>query len=130
MAYCPITVNDTLSGWTIPDLPDDCSGALSVYCSPSANAPMPSSTVFPSTCSPAYWEAALSSTAASNTATTTGYGAPGPTQTGEPSNCDAWYVVQPNDSCDGVVSKYGNFTLSQFYRYVGALSPFFFPQPY
>ena len=57
------------------------------------------------------------------TTTTAGNGAPAPTQTGEPSNCDAWYVVQPNDTCEAVVSKYGNFTLSQFYRYVGAMGP-------
>jgi hypothetical protein len=25
--------------------------------------------------------------------------------------------VQSGDTCDGVVTKYGNFTLSQFYRY-------------
>ncbi|KAK3934138.1 hypothetical protein QBC46DRAFT_274422 [Diplogelasinospora grovesii] len=113
LVYCPITNNDAQNGWTIPDLPDNCTSALSVYCSPSSNATTPPSTVFPTTCSPAYWDSLLSSTAVR----TTTNGAPGPTQSGEPSNCDAWYLVQANDTCDAVVSKYGNFTLAQFYSW-------------
>ncbi len=113
LVYCPITSNDTQNGWTVPDLPDDCSGALEIYCSPSSNATVPPSTVFPTTCSPAYWDGLLSSTAGSMTTTD---GPPGPTQPGEPSTCDAWYLVQENDTCSAVVAKYGNFTLAQFYR--------------
>ncbi|KAH8889139.1 hypothetical protein GQ53DRAFT_825896 [Thozetella sp. PMI_491] len=114
MAYCPITSNDTLAGWTIPDLPDNCTSALSLYCSPTANATMLPSTTFPTTCSPAYWDGLLSTTAPS---TTTNGGPPGPTQTGIAPNCDAWYVVVAGDTCDGIVSKYGNLTLAQFYSW-------------
>lgn len=109
------TTNNTQNDWTAPDLPDDCSSALEIYyCSPSSGATVPSSTVLPTTCSRVYWIGLLSSTAAEPTTTTTA-GPPGPTQSGEPSNGDAWYLVQAGDTCSAVVAKYGNFTLAQFY---------------
>ncbi|KAK0717314.1 hypothetical protein B0T26DRAFT_775514 [Lasiosphaeria miniovina] len=110
-------MNDTLAGWTIPDLPDNCTSALSVYCSPSSGATMPQTTTFLTTCSPAYWENLLSATSTANATTTTPGGPPGPAQTGVAANCDAWYVVQANDNCQAIVAKFGNFTLVQFYSW-------------
>ncbi|KAH8698612.1 hypothetical protein BGW36DRAFT_148853 [Talaromyces proteolyticus] len=42
-------------------------------------------------------------------------GAPSPTQSGLTSNCDAFYFVESGDYCAAIVSKFGNFTLDQFY---------------
>ncbi|KAH1765798.1 hypothetical protein KXX41_003141 [Aspergillus fumigatus] len=44
-------------------------------------------------------------------------GGPYPTQTGLISTCNAFYAVQPGDYCEGIVTAYGNFTLSQFYQW-------------
>ncbi|CRG89537.1 LysM domain protein [Talaromyces islandicus] len=40
---------------------------------------------------------------------------PSPTQPGLISTCDAYYFVESGVSCSGIVSEFGNFTLSQFY---------------
>lgn len=87
LVYCPITYNDTMSGWSAYDLPDDCLDGLLEYCSPSINATMPASTSFPASCSPAYWDAQLtaSSTAALTPSTSS---ASVPEQTGIPTNCE------------------------------------------
>ncbi|RAK97321.1 uncharacterized protein BO80DRAFT_482371 [Aspergillus ibericus CBS 121593] len=42
---------------------------------------------------------------------------PSPTQTGLISTCDAFYYVQPGDSCWAIANSYGNFTLDQFYSW-------------
>ncbi|ETS82828.1 hypothetical protein PFICI_04704 [Pestalotiopsis fici W106-1] len=117
LVYCPISYNDTMDGWTIPDLPDTCADALSSYCQPPADATMPPSTSFDATCYPSYWDNLATATGTSVATTTTTSGPPGPTQTGVASDCDAWYVVQDNDSCSGIVEMYGNFTLDQFYSW-------------
>ncbi|OAA41492.1 LysM domain-containing protein [Beauveria brongniartii RCEF 3172] len=103
--YCPISHDDFLGGWTIPDLPANCSSALGKYCSPAANATMPSSTVFPTTCSPAYYISQLSSS-----------GPPAPTGDGTVKDCKSWYVVANGDTCQKVVDKYG-ISLAQFYSW-------------
>lgn len=43
--------------------------------------------------------------------------APSPTQSGLISTCDAYYSVEKGDYCAGIVSKFGNFTLTQFYTW-------------
>ncbi|GIC89055.1 putative LysM domain protein [Aspergillus udagawae] len=48
---------------------------------------------------------------------TTSVWAPYPTQTGLISTCNAFYDVQSGDYCQGIVTAYGNFTLSQFYQW-------------
>lgn len=52
--------------------------------------------------------------------------APSPTQSGLISTCDAYYFVESGDYCSGIVSKFGNFTLSQFYDWNPYVIPFFF----
>jgi len=73
--YCPITADDYSAGWTIYDLPDNCTDALLEYCNPTVNATMLPSTSFPKTCSPTYYEGntatASSTTAPSTTAPST-----------------------------------------------------------
>ncbi|KAF7183838.1 hypothetical protein CNMCM7691_004260 [Aspergillus felis] len=116
LVYCPITYDDTMSGWSPYDLPDDCLDGLLEYCSPSINATMPASTSFPASCSPAYWDAQVTaSSTAPLTPSTSSVSVP--EQTGIPTNCDAYYVVQANDTCAGIVSAFGNFTLTQFYSW-------------
>lgn len=46
---------------------------------------------------------------------------PGPTMTGEPANCNNWYLVQNGDSCATVESKFG-ITLAQFLAWNPAVS--------
>ena len=40
--------------------------------------------------------------------------APGPTQTGQPSDCNAWYVAQKGDDCS-IAAAAGGITLDEFY---------------
>jgi hypothetical protein len=42
---------------------------------------------------------------------------PSPTQSGLISTCDAYYFVESGDYCSGIVSKFGNFTATQFYNW-------------
>lgn len=44
-------------------------------------------------------------------------GTPSPIQPGLISTCDAYYFVEAGDYCSAIVSKFGNFTLSQFYTW-------------
>lgn len=53
--------------------------------------------------------------------------APSPTQSELISTCDAYYFVESGDYCSGIVSKFGNFTLSQFYSWNPCVSSLFFP---
>lgn len=131
--YCPLTDDDIENGWTIYDLPDSCLSLLEKYCDPPANATIPTSTTLPRTCSPAYYLSSASST--TNIASRTSISR-APTQTGIAANCkwtsslhplsyicksilrfigDAFYVVKSNDTCQGIVTDFGNFTLDQFY---------------
>ncbi|KAL4962768.1 uncharacterized protein BDV14DRAFT_210410 [Aspergillus stella-maris] len=109
--YCPITFNDAMSGWDITSLPDDCYDGLLEYCKPSINATMPTSTQFPASCSPAYYEVTSSSAVVTPTKSAA------PTQSGIAKNCDAYYVVKTNDTCASIVKEFGNFTLTQFYTW-------------
>ncbi|ROW05869.1 hypothetical protein VPNG_08045 [Cytospora leucostoma] len=116
LVYCPITANDTLDGWTISDLPDDCEDGLEIYCDPLVNATVPTSTSFPVTCSPSYWEnLATASVTASSSEVTTGDSttttASTPIQTGIATDCDAWnpalgsecqYLIPTYAVCIGV----------------------------
>jgi hypothetical protein len=43
--------------------------------------------------------------------------APSPTQSGLISTCDAYYFVESGDYCSGIVSKFDNFTATQFYNW-------------
>ncbi|GKZ34453.1 hypothetical protein AbraIFM66950_004728 [Aspergillus brasiliensis] len=113
--YCPITFNDAMSGWDITSLPDDCYDGLLEYCEPSMNATMPTSTQFPASCSPAYYEATSSSAVVTPTQSAA------PTQSGIAKNCDAYYVVKTNDTCASIVQEFGNFTLTQFYTWNPAI---------
>jgi hypothetical protein len=45
--YCSITPDDISAGWTIYDLPDNCTDALLEYCDHSANATYASFNEFP-----------------------------------------------------------------------------------
>ncbi|KAJ5727416.1 hypothetical protein N7493_005236 [Penicillium malachiteum] len=115
--YCPITEDETSNGWTIYDLPENCTDLLEEYCNPDANATMPVSTVLPATCSPAYWissDSVTSGTTATGTSTSVSRA---PEQTGVAANCDAYYVVKSNDTCAGIVAEFGNFTLAEFYSW-------------
>ncbi|PYI09360.1 hypothetical protein BO78DRAFT_437930 [Aspergillus sclerotiicarbonarius CBS 121057] len=49
--------------------------------------------------------------------TTTAASGPSPTQTGLISTCDAFYYVQPGDSCWAIANSYSNFTLNEFYSW-------------
>ncbi|KAH8692157.1 LysM domain protein [Talaromyces proteolyticus] len=49
--------------------------------------------------------------------TSTADHAPSPTQTGLISSCNAYYLVKPGDTCYGIQSQFGNFTLAQFYTW-------------
>lgn len=53
--------------------------------------------------------------------------APSPTQSGLISTCDAYHFVESGEYCSGIVSKFGNFTLSQFYDWNPYASFLFFP---
>ncbi|RAK98561.1 uncharacterized protein BO80DRAFT_412501 [Aspergillus ibericus CBS 121593] len=110
--YCPITEDDYSNGWTISDLPESCEDLLDEYCDPPANATMPASTVLPATCSPAYYTVSGTTATGSSTSASTA-----PEQTGIAANCDAYYVVQKNDTCASIVAAFGNFTLTQFYSW-------------
>lgn len=55
------------------------------------------------------------------TATTTAASPPGPTQSGEPADCNSWYVVQTGDNCTAVAAEYG-ITLTQFLAWNPAVS--------
>ncbi|KAK3390168.1 hypothetical protein B0H63DRAFT_519403 [Podospora didyma] len=55
------------------------------------------------------------------TTTTTPSGPPGPTHTGQPSNCNAWRLVQSGDTCSSVASGAG-ISLSQFLAWNPAVS--------
>lgn len=102
--YCPITPDQAAEGWTIQDFSANCQSLMSAYCDPPSNATaIPSSTTFPASCSPEYYLTTSSTSAL-------------PTQSGIPSSCDAYYAVKANDTCAGIVSDFGNFTLTQFYR--------------
>ncbi|KAF1968896.1 hypothetical protein BU23DRAFT_433319, partial [Bimuria novae-zelandiae CBS 107.79] len=39
---------------------------------------------------------------------------PSPIQSGVASNCQKWYLVEPDDTCQGIVDIYKTFTLAQF----------------
>ncbi|KAJ5717637.1 hypothetical protein N7488_003283 [Penicillium malachiteum] len=114
--YCPITPDEASNGWTINDLPYNCTDLLEEYCNPSANATMPASTVLPATCSPAYWISSDYVTSTTVTGSST-FVSRAPEQTGIAANCDAYYVVKSNDTCAGIVSEFGNFTLAEFYSW-------------
>ncbi|KAJ4393375.1 hypothetical protein N0V93_002583 [Gnomoniopsis smithogilvyi] len=60
-------------------------------------------------------------TATTTTATTTGATAPAATQTGQPSNCDEWYVVQDGDYCYLIYTEY-NISSDDFYAWNPAVS--------
>ena len=53
--------------------------------------------------------------------TTTSVTPPGPTQSGIPADCDAYYVAESGDSCSAVESKYG-ITDAQFHAWNPAVS--------
>jgi hypothetical protein len=50
--------------------------------------------------------------------------APSPTQPGLISTCDAYHFVELGETCSGIVSEFGNFTLSQFYDWNPDAFPF------
>ncbi|KAJ6032590.1 hypothetical protein N7540_003322 [Penicillium herquei] len=136
--YCPITEDDTSNGWTIWDLPTACEDLLEEYCDPPANATIPMSTVLPASCSPAYWISSNYITSGTTVTSSSTSVSRAPEQTGIAANCellfptrdfsglplsvltnsgDAYYVVQSNDTCAGIVAEFGNFTLSEFYSW-------------
>ncbi|KAJ5726593.1 uncharacterized protein N7483_007950 [Penicillium malachiteum] len=115
--YCPITEDDTSNGWTIWDLPTACEDLLEEYCNPSANATIPTSTVLPASCSPAYWISSDYITSGTTVTSSSTSVSRAPEQTGIAANCDAYYVVKSNDTCAGIVAEFGNFTLSEFYSW-------------
>ncbi|KAL3486679.1 hypothetical protein BJX62DRAFT_228560 [Aspergillus germanicus] len=51
---------------------------------------------------------------ATTTTTTSGDAAPGPTQSGIPSNCNKWHLVEEGDTCYDIAQD-NNITLEQFY---------------
>lgn len=55
------------------------------------------------------------------TATTTVASPPGPTQSGEPADCNSWYVAQADDTCTTVATEYG-ITVAQFLAWNPAVS--------
>ncbi|EED21449.1 LysM domain protein, putative [Talaromyces stipitatus ATCC 10500] len=48
---------------------------------------------------------------------TTSTAAPSPTQPGLISTCNSYYLVKQGDYCSTIISKFNNFTLSQFYTW-------------
>lgn len=41
----------------------------------------------------------------------------GPTQSGQPPSCRLWYQVVMGDSCEGIVARFGGFSLAKFYAW-------------
>lgn len=72
--------------------------------------PSPTSTVTASS-------SAATSVTTSNRPTTTIASGPSPTQSGLDPDCQRFYFVESGDTCSGIVSTYGTFTLSQFYNW-------------
>lgn len=58
---------------------------------------------------------------ATATTTTTVASPPGPTQSGEPADCNSWYVVQTGDTCTTVAAEY-RITVAQFLAWNPAVS--------
>jgi len=114
---CPITQDDYEAGWSIYDLPDDCTNALIEYCEPAINATQPPATSFPATCSPVYYENSTTAEPSTTVVASLTSSTLAPTQSGIAANCDALYTVQSGDSCSGIVSEFANFTLAQFYSW-------------
>lgn len=54
-----------------------------------------------------------------------GPAAGGPTQSGQLASCRLWYQVVAGDSCDGIVAKFGGFSLASFYACNPYVLPFF-----
>ncbi|MCJ1384752.1 hypothetical protein MMC17_007870 [Xylographa soralifera] len=114
---CPITGDDYAAGWSIYDLPDDCTDALVEYCQPVIDATQPPPTTFPTTCSPIYYENSTTTQPSTTVVPSTTSSTLVPTQSGIAANCDAFYTVQSGDSCSAITDKFANFTLAQFYSW-------------
>lgn len=64
---------------------------------------------------PGYQSSSSSIPASSATPSlTTTDGPPGPTQTGQPSNCNKWYIAQDNDSCVDIATEH-SITSNEFF---------------
>lgn len=101
-AYCPITNNDTVNGWTIYDLPQACWNLTEPWCEATIGIPPPTSTRFPAVCSPAhYYSTSTTTTAASSGA------APSPTEPGTISSCKSYYQVESGDTCYSIETNFG-----------------------
>lgn len=127
--YCPFNSSDYAAGLTIYDMPGNCSDLLEPYCFPDPDAPIPTVTTFPASCSPAAVLNATDITSGGSAATSiigsttssnavSSISSAAPTQTGVVSNCNRYYTVQSGDSCQGIVNKYaGEFSLPDFYTW-------------
>jgi hypothetical protein len=84
---CPITQDDYEAGWSIYDLPDDCTNALIEYCEPAINATQPPATSFPATCSPVYYENSTTAEPSTTVVASLTSSTLAPTQSGIAANC-------------------------------------------
>jgi len=112
-AYCPYNATDYGLGLNIYDTVGNCSDLLQPYCDPMFDQPAAPSTTFPSSCLPAYYIGTPTPTA-----TTSPDDLGAPVLPGTDVNCTRFYVVQTEDSCDGIVADYsGEFSLNDFYTW-------------
>ncbi len=114
-SLCPITPDDFLNGITEADLPDDCDALIEPYCSPDPDAPIPSSTTFPASCTPDLGDAATTTTTTTNPSSpvaTSVSPVPSPLEPGTIASCKQYYKVLSGDTCYGIATNF-NVSLDQ-----------------
>ncbi|KAL4805718.1 hypothetical protein BDV18DRAFT_139700 [Aspergillus unguis] len=111
MKYCPINNIDYDNGFQWIDLSEDCQEILEPYCTPDIDAPSPSSTQFPDSCTPAR----VSATTTSGTPTPTS-NVPSPTMPGTATSCNRFHLVIAGDGCSDLAAAY-DISLDDFYTW-------------
>ncbi|KAJ5185308.1 Peptidoglycan-binding Lysin subgroup [Penicillium cf. griseofulvum] len=126
--YWGISMEDFVR-WN-PSVGNDCAGYVSgnSYCVEAYGEPAPgtgtTTTKVTTTSSATTSSATASSTTTSSTttsSTTITGGAPGPTQSGQVTNCNKWDLVQSGDTCSVYLTKYPGLTLAKLVEWNPAI---------
>ncbi|KAH8696451.1 hypothetical protein BGW36DRAFT_297138 [Talaromyces proteolyticus] len=86
-----------------------------------SNATTTTTIITPTSSATTSYTSIASNTATTTRQTTTTVSVPGPTQSGIPANCNAYYVAQPGDTCATPEAKYG-ITSAQFHAWNPSIS--------
>ncbi|KAF6233163.1 hypothetical protein HO173_008707 [Letharia columbiana] len=114
-SFCPITPDDFLNGLYEEDLPEDCDALIEPYCWPDPDAPTPSSTSFPASCTPFSGDSITTSNTPA-VITTSANPLPSPLEPGTIATCKTFHKVSTGETCYSIANNY-KVSLDQFYTW-------------